>query len=742
MAARHVLRFLNGIVVAVVVLAAFAAWWWIWRPTPQTRGELDAPVSAQVRIVRDARGIPHIEAESIADALFAQGFAAAQDRMWQMDMARRAPAGELSEVAGPLTLKLDAEARRMRLRRIAEEQARNLAAEERAAIAAYARGVNYYIEAHRSKLPPEFSALGYSPRPWGIKDTLLIGLEINKTLTSFWEEEVAKAKMLARGDPAKVQALFPVRSGGEIAPGSNAWAIGGGRTASGKPLLANDPHLEFSMPPPWHAAHLKAPGLNVIGVTLPGVPGILVGHNERIAWGVTSLQFDTQDLYVEEIDVRTGRYRFAGENRQASPEREFIAVRKARPVEIGIWVTVHGPMVAAEDGRQLSMRWAPMDARSARFPLLSLNRARNWTEFREALRAFAGPGLNYVYADIEGNVGYQAAGLLPRRVGFSGDIPLDGTSGKNEWSGFLDFEELPSAYNPPSGVVVSANQNPFPPSTKFSVDGQFFPHHRQKQIMLRLKSRTRWKASEMAVVQKDIYSETLHFLARQAVSAAERKKEMAAPLAPALEMLKSWNGQMEADQAPPLVAALLFQHTRRMLAEKASEKEAARYKSFMDFAAVEKIVRERPAGWSGDWDALLLEALNEAVEEGRRMQGRRIEKWRYGKWNEVPMVHPIFSRVAMLSSWFSIGNVPMSGHSTTVKQTTRRLGPSMRFVADLANWDNSLLNLTTGESGHLLSGHYKDQWDSYLNGAGFPLPFKKVEGDTLLLRPARTKEVK
>ena len=303
---RKMLRAANFLLILAIVCVLAGAWWIIGRTAPKTSGTLLAPVAAEVLVTRDSLGIPHISARSIEDALFAQGYATAQDRLWQMDMLRRVAAGELSEVAGKVALELDTTARKLRMRHIAERQLARLAPPERALLAAYVRGVNEYISKNDGRWGPEFVAMGYEPRPWSPIDTLLVGLHMDRTLTSSWETDLRKARMIADGDPAKVRRLFPQRTGGEIIPGSNAWAIRGTQTASGKPLLASDPHLEFSVPAPWYVVHLKAPGLNVIGGSLPGTPLVLIGHNENIAWGITSLQMDSQDLYIERIDMRTG----------------------------------------------------------------------------------------------------------------------------------------------------------------------------------------------------------------------------------------------------------------------------------------------------------------------------------------------------------------------------------------------------------------------------------------------------
>jgi penicillin amidase len=278
---ERVLKYFNIAIIAVLAAGAAGVYWLAYRPLPQTSGSIRAPIGGEATIVRDTLGVPHITAASIDDALFLQGYATAQDRLWQMDGLRRLAAGRLSEVFGPATLESDRQARRLRMERIAEANAANLAPQDRAALVAYARGVNFFIESHRDNLPVEFALLRYDPRPWTIKDSVLIGLHIYRELTTSWRSELQKSALLENGDREKVEFLFPKNAGGEVQPGSNAWVLGGKRTANGRPLLANDPHLEYSIPGLWHMVHLKAPGLNVVGVALPGAPLVILGHNDE-----------------------------------------------------------------------------------------------------------------------------------------------------------------------------------------------------------------------------------------------------------------------------------------------------------------------------------------------------------------------------------------------------------------------------------------------------------------------------
>lgn len=736
MSLNRILRWVNGVIALVLVVFLAAVYWFAWRPLPETSGEIQAPVSAAAIIERDARGVPHIKAASMEDAIFLQGYATAQDRLFQMDGIRRVAGGELAEIIGPQALELDLEARRLGLRRIAEHDFAKLPQADRAPLTAYARGVNYYIETHRNRLPLEFSLARYEPRPWTMVDTMLVSGYMYRVLTSTWKDELSMEAMLDGGDPAKVHYLFPTWAGRDTQPGSNAWVISGKHTASGKPILCNDPHLEFGVPSVWHMVHLEAPGLHVTGAALPGAPFVIVGHNEQIAWGVTNMMVDVQDLFIEKLDAQTGRYLYRGQTEQASLVREVIAVRGQKPVEAPVWVTRHGPVFLTRGGKSYSVRWAAADA-EFRFVFSDVDRAANWQQFRAALRGYPGPGQNFVFADREGNIGYQATGRFPVRKGFTGQVPVDGSDGEHEWDSYVPFDDLPSNYNPPAGILVTANQNPFPHDYKWRINGNFASPDRWQQIGDLLRSREGWKPEEMLAVQKDVYSALCAFLAEQAVAAFDAKKPSRAGLAEAVSVLRGWNGQMEKGTAAPLVATLLYLHLRHDIGDRGSPGKGDEYRfEFMSPFVVRRLLSERPAGWVPDWDKFLLDAFGDAVDEGKRMQGDRIAKWDWGVYNTVSMVNPVVSRIPYLGRWFEVGNVPMSGSTTTVKQTTRRLGPSMRFVADLSDWDKSLHNIAVGESGQVLSPHYKDQWEAYYTGKSFPMPFTHVEAkETLTVKP-------
>ncbi|MFL6448274.1 MAG: penicillin acylase family protein [Bryobacteraceae bacterium] len=743
----RVVRAINVCVGLVVVFIAVAVYWFVFRPLPKVSGTVSAPIESQAVVRRDARGVPHIEAGSWQDAMFLQGYVTAQDRLWQMDGLRRFGAGELAEVFGPAVLANDQRSRSMRMRSMAEGNANKLRSEDRASIVEYARGVNYFIDTHRGKYSLEFSIPGraYDPRPWTVVDSVLVALVMFRDMTDNSHFEFDKGILLGMADPAKVRTLFPAAQGQQLLPGSNAWAVSGTHTLDGSPMVANDPHLAYRIPGTWYLAQLKAPGLNVSGATLPGLPGVVTGHNAQIAWGLTNLETDVMDLYREQMDERTGQYVFQGKAEQAHLDRQMIGVRGSKPVQLDTWVTRHGPIFIRENGKAYSLRWSATDGFD--WPVYRLNRASNWAEFREALRGYWGPGMNFVYGDRAGNIGYQGTGRMPIRGGgttpIRSDAPLDGSDGTAEWTGWIPFDQMPSIYRPSSGIVATANQNPYPANFAYQMPGGYADRYRVEQINALLRAKPKLSVDDMLAIQKDVYSAYDHFLAQRVVAAVRKRAAADADLQTAVDVLDHWNGQMEKDAAAPFITQTMHGLLGRSLVLSLAEsgKNAAGAK-IPDIAprsqVIETLLRERPKGWvrNDDWDAWLVEQLRQALKAGRSEQGSPVTKWRWGnklRWN---FVHPVANGLPPLEYFFDIGPVEMSGSGTTVKQTSSTLGPSERMVVDLGNLDRSVQNLPIGESGFVGSSHYKDQWRAYYVGKSFPMGFDHVNAtDVLTVRP-------
>jgi penicillin G amidase len=413
-------------------------------------------------------------------------------------------------------------------------------------------------------------------------------------------------------------------------------------------------------------------------------------------------------------------------------------VKGGASVELRVWVTRHGPLFAQEGDTRMTMRWAASEPGELQFPILDIDRARNWTEFNAALARFPGPGSNFVYADVDGNIGYHAAGLLPKRPGFSGSVPLDGASGKFEWDGFIPYAELPSVFNPPGGIIATANQNPFPVNYAYGVDGNFAAPYRVRQIRDRLTARQGWRAADMIAVQKDVYSAFEKFMASQVVAAYDRRHAQVPDMQDAVALLRKWDGQMDKDAAAPVVADLLFHYVRTAVAERASPGNGAVYDIQISSAVVETLLRQRPAGWFRDYDEILLRAFVDALEEGRRMQGPDVKKWRWGNNLNVSIDNPVIHRIPYIGKYFDIVRTPMSGAGTTVKQTTGKVAPSMRMTVDLGDWDRSLMNVQIGQSGQILSSHYRDEWLDWYYARTYPMEWKNVsEKGRLEFRPAK-----
>jgi len=799
---RIVIRTLAFLVIVLLALLAGAAGWLYWRARaclPQLDGSLSLPgLAAPVEVLRDQRGVPHLRAHSLDDLLYAQGYVTAQDRLWQMDLSRRAAAGELAEVFGERALRLDIDNRTLGLRRICARALAEVGPEDRKLLEAYTRGVNAFISAHRDRLPVEFLMLRYHPQPWQPVDCFLVAMNLTKTLSTSWPDDLMRERIRAKLTPELYADLFPdhspldhpvatpVPAGKPTAEtvdpnaltesvlaalgywndarpaepdekflsadvhlprlGSNNWVLSGAHTQSGKPLLANDPHLPHSIPSVWYMIHLKAPGLNVSGVSLPGLPAVIIGHNERIAWGVTNTYPDVQDLYVESFNFRNpNRYLYNGQWIEDEERDEVIRVRNKRDYTLHVKTTRHGPVVSEDGGRALALRWVALEPHALRYPFLKINQAGNWEEFEAALSEFTGPMQNFVYADGDGNIGFLAAGWVPIRHKGDGSVPRPGSTDEYGWTGYIPFGQLPQSFNPPEGILATANGRIVPDDYPYFLTHQWDAPYRTARIYELLQAGANFSPNDMLRIQTDIRSLEDLWLKEQLLAAAVHSPP-SGDAQYALNLLRQWDGEARADSGATLVCEV----TRRALLERIVKPrlgdDLSGYHWPMSPTFLENVLRERPGRWLPPGDADFEATLMASLEEGiRRIPGlvgsSRRNAWKWG--DAIPLIfhHPLGGGLPLADRLFNVGPFPQAGTPTTVKQTTRSVGPSMRMVVDFSNFDNSMQNITLGQSGQVFSPYYRDQFEAWYGGRSFPMLFSDAAVDAgtvhrLILEPA------
>jgi penicillin G amidase len=755
-----------------------------------------AGLRADVRIVRDERGVPHIEAANDEDLYFAQGYATAADRLWQMDLLRRTARGELAEIFGRAALEEDKRHRTYGFARLSETLEASAPAETRRVLEAYARGVNAYVESRDGgegrNLPQEFLLLGYRPRPWRPADSIIVGKIFAESLSTTWPTDLMRASLADLPAERRAQLLpetspldVPVvgtdaparsqrrdgRNPGAVTPdaalleearkffevtrrslarvglyaeeaaASNNWVVSGRRTATGKPLLANDPHLPPSAPSIWHMAHLKAPGVNVAGVTAPGAPGIIIGHNEHVAWGMTNLGPDVQDLYLEKFSGPQSRtYQTPAGPREAEVRAEEIKVRKSplgtatETVAHEVTVTRHGPVVAERPGARYSLRWTALDPNANEFvAFYRLNRARNWDDFRAALSEYRGPTQNFVYADTRGHIGYYGAGMIPVRRGGDGSVPYDGSTGAGEWTGYVPFAELPHVFDPPSGLIVTANSRVVGRSYRHHLTHQWASAHRTRRIHDLLKDKTKLTIEDFRAVQGDTYSIGGHLFAREAVrlgravappANAEEERQFRASLA----LLEGWDGRVvEGSAAAPLVAEARAAFRLRVLTAALGEERARQYGWPNDDTWIERFITENPREWLPkefkDYGELVRASLADARAALLKRLGADESQWTWGRYSQGRFAHPL-AGVPLVGRPFQIAPFPLNGSGAIVGPTVNvGAGVSMRLIADLSDWDKTRQGIALGVSGDPSSPHWSDQLADWRAVTPRPLPF-------------------
>jgi penicillin amidase len=784
---------------AMVVILAGAFVFWFRHAARAALPALDgaetvAGISSPVTLLRDDHGVPHIVAHNIEDLVFAQGYATAQDRLWQMDMSRRMAAGELAEILGPSALTHDRQQRILGTRRMAERATAALPPGERAFYEAYARGVNAWMQQVRHHLPIEFRVLLYEPKPWRIQDSLLVGVNLHQVLSFYnLRVELAREKIYAKIGKEMADDLYPSTSPDDrwpgtmaspvpstkpieqpeadplppfgiaqfifdraaevpdfisLSPGSNNWVVSGAHTVTGKPMLANDMHLPHSMPGIWYEMHLevrgKAEPFNVAGVTLPGLPFVVGGHNQRIAWGFTNLGADVVDIYVERFNGR-GEYLTPDGWKQPERRTEQISVRGWRDQQLEILATGHGPIITPlleEESRQLAVRLAANDPKAIRAPLYDLNRARNWQEFRAAVAQFGGPTQNVVYADVDGNIGYTAMGMIPVRQQGDGSVPLPGDNGDFEWTGYVPSAELPQVFNPPGGIIATANSRVTPDGYRYVLTTHWVAPDRTRRLYSQLESGKKFTRQDMLALQMDVRSDFDWTIAQHLVAAVDARPGASPRARQAADILRGWNGEVRGEEVAPAIVALARRQLNRLLLEPKLGKLQRDYRWFMSTTVLRNLLSQRPPRWLNEkhtsYDDLLVAALEATLEDAPA----DLSRWTYGQQFFTSLPHPFFGRMPVLAGWTGIGRHALSGNGNTVKQVGTSFGPSQRLVVDLADLDRSYLNIVSGQSGQPFSQHYTDHWRAWYNGHSFELPFsaagvERAARHRLILQPQK-----
>lgn len=780
MALGRTLRNLSLGTLVLAGAAGAAALYLLRRPVPRQTGRvvLDG-LQERAEIIRDRWGVPHIYASNLPDLFFAVGYAQAQDRLWQMDFNRRLASGRLAEVLGEPALEIDRMTRRIGFRRAAEKDAQEVLEEESVVLDAFTAGVNACIE--RCKLPLEFSILRYRPDPWKPADTLAFGRFLGWTLAGNWDSELVRswtierysAKVMAEFEPVyheggplivppgtEAKGVRPDLSGdfeqveelvGLIGQGlSNNWAVDGQKSVTGKPLLAGDPHLPLSLPGIWWELHLDSPELKAAGVGLPSMPGVFMGHNDRVAWAMTAAMVDGDDFFVERVNPdNPAQYQRDGKWVDGELVHEEIKVRgRKEPVIEDVLITKHGPVVSPAiqgEPRTLSLSTVATQPSRQVQASVALMTANDWEDFREALRLWPFPSLNFAYADVDGNIGYQLAGLVPSRGKGQGVVPQPGWDSQCDWIGFLPFDELPHAYNPDTHWVVSANNRIVDEDFPHFLGAAWADGHRQARIIEMLEAKDRLGVDDF----KQMHADQTSIPARELVPVMLQLEPKDALAQRALTFVRAWDMRVTADSA----AACIYEAFFANLVRKAVEEKLGSWSDFLMGRGVHPIRRNGmffnvAHGWLMDkmkgqpdwfqgrtWMEVMEEALVSAVTDLRARLGDEVSAWQWGGLHKQHFKHPL-GEVKGLDRIFNRGSVPVGGDANTVWQAAyapyhgydlNSFTASWRQIIDLADFNRSQAVLPSGESGHPGSRHYSDQTALWKKVQYHPMPWDRAQ---------------
>ena len=790
------------------------------RSVPRKNGTVHlSGLHETVEIITDHYGIPHIYANNEDDLYFAQGYVHAQDRLWQMELNRRIVAGRLSEIFGPIVLEFDRFCRRLGMHRVAAEHAKELPEHDQRILQAYANGVNMFIKSNSHKMPAEFTILHITPEAWEPVHTVMWGKLQGWSLSGNWETELIRARLIAKlgveravkleagYDPqhpliippgieysgANADLLEQYRriqelSGFGIMGGSNNWVVDGTMTETGAPMLCNDPHLGQTVPSIWYACHLVAGDIDVTGVSFPGSPGIIIGHNQHIAWGVTNAISDIEDLYLEKFNPDDpSQYEFMGqwENAQVLDE-EIIVKGWDAPVIEEVRITRHGPIITATQQPDstpqlqtpqkttivpelpIALRWPGLEQFKLISAINKLNRATNWDQFRDALHDWDVPPQNFVYADRAGNIGYIMAGAIPIRARGQALIPSPGWTGEYEWTGLIPFDELPQIYNPEQHFIVTANNRVVDDTYPYYITHEWLNGYRAQRIHDLLTSKGKLTLSDMASIQMDQYSIPAteivpYILALEANTPLKRAVQ---------EILQTWDYVLATDSIGATIYTTFLRKLTHIVFETVLGDDSSLVESYLGTGTfmlanlngyasrsvplLIRLLKEHDDNWFANsvipngptsWDIALERAFDATIEECRERLGSNILHWQYGLIHKMTFCHPL-GTVKTLENFFNRGSFPVGGDSDTVNMGNSSPNspeevitiPSYRQILDLGDLNNSLSIHVPGQSGHPGNKHYDDLIQLWQEGSYHPQLFKRdlIEGATegiLYLRP-------
>ena len=785
------------IATGLVVVVAGAGYLWfrltLKKSLPQTSGEIALrALRDDVEIIRDTYGVPHVYAKNEPDLYFAFGYAMAQDRLWQMDLYRRVGQGRLAEVFGRDLVETDRNFRMLSAAGVNKETPPELAF----IFSSFAKGVNAYVETHRDRLPVEFKLLRYRPDPWNEGDYLSILRVLNLGISRGWKVDLTAARILERVGEEKLRDAFPVFP--DDAPlvipqetralsglpnamaetirlvemltdsltlaGSNNWVVSGRRSVSGRPILANDTHLALTNPSLWWEVHLVCPTVDVSGFAIPGMPGISVGHNRHVAWGITNVMADDVDFYVEKINPENRRQYWHKDHwEEMRVVEETIHVKGDKPVRIEILLTHHGPVIGELEkglsGDVITAKWAFTEVPQPAKTTYLLEKARNADAVREALRHWAGPSQNVVFADTTGNIGYWCCATIPIRSKGDGLLPMPGWTGEYEWRGYVPFEAWPHVINPETGFIATANNKVVGKGYPYVITQYWEPMDRITRIRQMLTAKDKLSVEDFKRIQQDAYCVLASEMTPRMIEVLERRLN-GREAEKARDVLSKWDFIMDKDS----VGACLFEVTYLKMMENIFKDELgeALFREYLETAhlpprAIRGVFRRGSSPWLDDihtperetLEDILARSLTEMLSELRESLGRDMNKWSWGRIHSVTFGH-VFGEKKPLDRIFSLGPFPFGGSHLTVnsgwypyeKPYEATAGASQRMIVDLSNVDASLRVLPTGESGHLGSPHHRDQVALYLKGRYRPgwtdrREVEKHSEAVLVLKPER-----